>query len=372
MPHTATGYALLSTVISLMCASVRAQDAVAQFAFQIPRCGYCYRSSIETQCDAGYFCPIGATQYSPIVPILCPGGFYCPAGSCEPKKCTCGHKCPPGSSAETNCMPPFYCPNSGATNQTLCPLGHKCHKPEMCTPEKCPLGTFVSCAGKVRCDPCPARRYCPNVTHALLCPAGHFCPERSSAPQPCCEGQTCPLGSEFPALCLGGCAAVTTVTELISNAILLTIANRLTSTLFTTTDYSVALLLKLSQVTATSRSILHFTATDADQGAYSTRIPAIFTVPGQPRLRIVLDTQTALGQGCPASSRAIPLNQWITVVLHVRGNRGVAYINGVAEPACSITGPRAAHSGVRVYASDPWRLPAVGWVSRVRYFAIAA
>lgn len=273
-------------------------------------------------------------------------------------------------------MPPFYCPGSGATNQTLCPLGHRCHKPEMCKPQACPLGTFVSCAGKERCDPCPERRYCPNVTRALLCPAGHFCPESSWAPQPCCEGHSCPLGSRRPVLCLGGTCAevrVTSVTQLIGSGIrALSRGYLVTSTLCTSADYTVTFRVRLSQATPTSRSILHFTATNADQGAYSTRIPAVFTVPNEPRLRFLLDTRTGLSQGCPAASRPIALGQWHTVALHVRGSRGVAYIDGVAEPACTIAGAREAHCGVRVYGANPWALAAPGWVSDLRYFAVDA
>ena len=55
----------------------------------------------------------------------------------------------------------------------------------MCAATQCPPGTFVSCAGKKSCDPCPAGRYCPVPTSSFLCPAGSYCPAGATAPADC-------------------------------------------------------------------------------------------------------------------------------------------------------------------------------------------
>ena len=164
-------------------------------------CGsYCtYGSLAPISCKAGYYCPADSSTMIP-----CPAGSYCPAGSCSPKVCNCGYKCPPRSKAPIACQPPFYCPKPNATSQTLCPTGYSCPNPAMCTPFQCPLGSWVSCAGKVSCDSCTAGRYCPNVTTTLICPPGFFCPESSYQTTPCPAGSYCPIGSPAPRLCPSG------------------------------------------------------------------------------------------------------------------------------------------------------------------------
>ncbi len=171
-------------------------------AWKANTCGFYYPPGAKTEvpeipCKAGYYCPV-KPGVKRITPVICPGGRYCPEGTCVPKNCTCGYKCPKGSSAPTECLPPFYCPHERATNQTLCPIEYFCPYKHMCQPLKCPPGTFVTCAGKVRCEPCDAGRYCPKPTKSLLCPADYYCPPRSSAPTPCPSGKHCPLGSSAP------------------------------------------------------------------------------------------------------------------------------------------------------------------------------
>jgi hypothetical protein len=169
-------------------------------------CGYYYPpgSSTNTPCPPEYFCPNGPDENTPIVPELCPPGKYCPLGTCLPETCACGYKCPPGSSTPTECMPPFYCPDEGASNMTICPISYMCPNRAMCTPIACQLGTFVTCPGKVRCDPCDAGRYCPTTTSMLICPAGNYCPMGSSAPTPCPVGFYCNIGSKTPEACPAG------------------------------------------------------------------------------------------------------------------------------------------------------------------------
>ena len=150
---------------------------------------------LPVPCKAGHYCPFSGP------PTKCPAGHYCPEGTCAPLKCRCGHKCPEGSASETPCQPPFYCPAAGADKQTLCPLGFACPFPAMCAPLQCGPGSFVSCSGKARCDPCPAGRYCPETDKSTLCPPGHFCPAGASAPAECPAGSYCRRGSAVPTPC---------------------------------------------------------------------------------------------------------------------------------------------------------------------------
>ena len=158
----------------------------------------------EQPCKPGYYCPLGPTPSTPIVPLKCPGGYVCGPGTCTPVPCPCGYKCPEGSATKIKCQPPFYCPNALATSQTVCPIGFKCDKPGLCNATACQPGTFVSCAGKQSCDQCPKGRYCPTATSSVLCPKGFFCPQGSSAPKQCPAAAYCPLGSEHPSPCPEG------------------------------------------------------------------------------------------------------------------------------------------------------------------------
>ena len=50
----------------------------------------------EQPCQAGFYCPQGATPSTPIMPIQCSAGYYCPVKTCKPIPCS---TCPAGSSA---------------------------------------------------------------------------------------------------------------------------------------------------------------------------------------------------------------------------------------------------------------------------------
>ena len=171
--------------------------------FYLPH-GFPQLASYEQPCRSGYYCPAGATPLTPISPIKCPAGYYCGKETCHPVPCSCGYKCPAGSSAPIASQPPYYIPNQLATNQTLCPIGHKCDQPAMCNATACANGTYVSCAGKKTCDPCPAGRYCPTVTKSVLCPAGSFCAAGVAWPTKCPANHFCPLGSSGPIACKAG------------------------------------------------------------------------------------------------------------------------------------------------------------------------
>jgi hypothetical protein len=83
-------------------------------------------------------------------------------------------------------------------------MGYICPTVGMCNATQCPLGTYVSCAGKVTCDDCPVGRYCPEVDKSLICPPGNYCPVRSSAPIPCPAGSYCYIGAKVATLCTAG------------------------------------------------------------------------------------------------------------------------------------------------------------------------
>ena len=155
----------------------------------------------QKPCRSGYYCPPGATPNTPITPVKCPGGYYCGAGTCNPLPCPCGYKCPAGSSAPIASQPPYYIPHNRSTGQTLCPIGYKCSRPALCNATLCLNGTYVTCAGKKTCDPCPAGRYCPTPTRSVLCPAGSYCAGGASAPTPCQANNYCPLGSSKSVAC---------------------------------------------------------------------------------------------------------------------------------------------------------------------------
>ncbi len=93
-------------------------------------------------------------------------------------------------------------------------MGSYCPDIGMCEPIPCPPGTWVGFSpGKVRCDSCPAGRYCPNVTKTFLCPTSFYCPAGSTQPTPCPPAFFCPLGSNSPKPCPAGfyCPAQTSV-----------------------------------------------------------------------------------------------------------------------------------------------------------------
>jgi hypothetical protein len=106
------------------------------------------------------------------------------------------------------------------TAQAICPIGYMCPNKGMCEPVACPLGTWVSCAGKERCDDCPIGRYCPNVTTSLLCPAGFYCPVKTFQPIPCPAGSYCYIGSKVAKECPVGffCPAGSSTIQLCPSA----------------------------------------------------------------------------------------------------------------------------------------------------------
>ena len=96
-------------------------------------------------------------------------------------------------------------PSPGTRNsaQTLCPIRHMYDQPGMCEPVKCPPGTFVSCAGKKSCDPCPKGRYCSTATSLVVCPGVSSARRgrlRRIRARPVPGARRCPSGSQHPAI----------------------------------------------------------------------------------------------------------------------------------------------------------------------------
>ena len=185
---------------------------------------------------------------APSIPLGCPDGFQCLPinswqgdamvenamietgydGACIP--CTQGQYCP-GST--TNIDPP-------AAFANVCPSGKTCTTPDR--QEPCPAGNFCPFAtfqGGMPCSQDDLRRqlglprmewsqgiycregsslpldgmlgfvcdqggYCPNASHRIVCPKGHFCEHGVAQPTPCTSRllgpsaeEKCPEGSSF-------------------------------------------------------------------------------------------------------------------------------------------------------------------------------
>ncbi|KAF7241191.1 Sushi, von Willebrand factor type A, EGF and pentraxin domain-containing protein 1, partial [Varanus komodoensis] len=227
------------------------------------------------KCPAGYFCPNGTSYPNP-----CPAGTYnplqgqdestdcrlCPAGrACTQmglvtpdSECTAGYVCPVGSSSPH--APSSACPPGSFSNHSdlfdksqceICPARFACTRDEgsggkQKPPVPCPAGHYCPPGTKhpmqYRCAPgtwsngtglaaeqecmlCPAGRFCVAGAQAPSgsCSAGHFCPEgtQTSTQFPCPEGTYstrlgndeiedciacptgayCPQGTAKPALC---------------------------------------------------------------------------------------------------------------------------------------------------------------------------
>ncbi|XP_028563977.2 uncharacterized protein LOC114585457 [Podarcis muralis] len=228
------------------------------------------------KCPVGYFCPNGANFPSPCPsgthnPLQgqdesadcrpCPAGRACTqAGLAEPdSECMAGYICPVGSSsphAPSNACPPgtfsnrsdlfdksqcetcperFVCTRGSGGKQkppVPCPAGHYCPPgTKHPTQYKCAPGTWsnkTGLAAEDECVPCPAGWFCMAGAHGPSgsCSAGHFCPEgtQTSTQFPCPEGTFstrlgngkmddcvscprgayCPEGTAKPVLCPPG------------------------------------------------------------------------------------------------------------------------------------------------------------------------
>lgn len=178
-------------------------------------------------CDAGYFCALGASLPKPLDSSggICPTGKYCPVGSERPLGCPEGtYRGTVGGATCQTCPAQYYCPVN-TTTPVDCPTGRYCPAGTNTTQPKCPPATFnnrTGLANITQCLPCKPGMYCyeyglsfPNgpcqagyvcasgaatpmgsatvvPNRATHCPSGYYCPEGSGA------GTPCPPGKYFP------------------------------------------------------------------------------------------------------------------------------------------------------------------------------
>ena len=143
-------------------------------------------SGAAQSCDAGSYCPLGAT-----LPTPCPPGTYRATTGAAAKadclKCSAGYPCPK-----------YF--NTAAQNGITCPTGYYCPSgTEYPTQFPCPAGTYSDATGlttDTQCLACPAGKGCEPGTNANTnpqknCLPGFYCPQGSKSP----KGVPCPAGS---------------------------------------------------------------------------------------------------------------------------------------------------------------------------------
>jgi len=190
------------------------------------------------QCPAGFRCVDGIRSTSRIFPCtagnfcaldtpmsLCPEGYYCP-GELAPLACSSTEGetgCQSGCIRPIPCDQGNYCPETGSSTQTACPVGYYCPSPREKVP--CPAGTYSGTTGRTsvtECQNCTAGNYCPegsstqtpctagnyclaNSVSQNQCPVGHYCSTSSTPPKKCPPGIQCPAGTatNYDLLCTG-------------------------------------------------------------------------------------------------------------------------------------------------------------------------
>ena len=174
-----------------------------EVCFTCPAGYYCVDSVSVSQCDAGFYCPMG-TGYEQ---QPCPRGTYNPTTGADSQSdclpCDPGRYCDaPGISAPTgNCNEGFYC-QSGVNIQTpsgghlgdgaVCPPGSFCPEASF-QPTPCQQGTYNNLTTQSSCLDCPQGYYCPSNTSDYSiypCMIGHYCPTSTEYfdQHPCPEG----------------------------------------------------------------------------------------------------------------------------------------------------------------------------------------
>ena len=179
------------------------------------------------KCDAGYYCKLGSPIKTPPSASsgaepdhggICPIGSYCPLGSAVPILCDGGKYCSTTGlpAPQGNCQAGYYC-KLGATSATPTDLvsqnGAKCPPGYYCpigsdSPTSCPPGTYSASYGNTalsNCIACPSGKYCKDahaVTYTGSCDAGYYCKVAVAAtigytiPNP--PSQICPKGNKCP------------------------------------------------------------------------------------------------------------------------------------------------------------------------------
>jgi hypothetical protein len=136
-------------------------------------------------------------------------------------------------------------------------------------------------------------------------------------------------------------------------------------------DHEVSFDLKLHGSVVDCGSIVHFTATGADSDGYGSRIPGIWTDPGQTTLRVSSGHE---GNGNDIrSTRALTIDSEVKVRLRVQGTACTVWFDDekvLDEP--TMMGMRQEHEGVKVYVGDPWYESANGELCNLQYTNLSA
>ena len=112
-------------------------------------------------CPAGYFCPVGSTDY---LSNVCEAGYFCPEGSTNGQATAC----PTGTYSTVTGL-------KSSSECVVCPVGYYC-APDAVTGvwqvTACPAGTYSArIMLTVEVDGTNSERGC------LACPAGYYCPD---------------------------------------------------------------------------------------------------------------------------------------------------------------------------------------------------
>ncbi|OAF70026.1 hypothetical protein A3Q56_02216, partial [Intoshia linei] len=179
------------------------------------------------KCAAGYYCPTGQSNPTPIT-YICPKGFYCLEGASEPIACVSGTYQPStGNVSCLDCPDGYYCKTTldlngktvGVDIPVACPAGSYCPSKTTSAAEfLCPIGTYsikTKLVSSHLCDLCAAGKYCSTQGLSSAtgdCTKGYYCISGAKTPSTvdfntvikCEVGYYCPLGAQNPILCPKG------------------------------------------------------------------------------------------------------------------------------------------------------------------------
>ena len=206
------------------------------------RVGSVYKNQSScAQCQAGSWCPGGASAPTPCSPgffatavgkstcdgcmagtfqgemgqttcAVCTQGSYCSNGASAPLPCLRGsYSRATNLSKAANCTPtdPGHYATTLSTEQTPCTPGTVAPTRGMGTCDPCLAGTVQTGAGRTACEQCKAGSFCANASAAPLpCPAGRWTSsndvQSAEECEPCWTGHSCSSGAVTPAECAPG------------------------------------------------------------------------------------------------------------------------------------------------------------------------
>jgi len=113
-------------------------------------------------------------------------------------------------------------------------------------------------------------------------------------------------------------------------------------------------------------NILHYSATQSD----SSRIPAIWFVPGATNLHVRFSTTTNANDGFN-SNVALPLSAATRVSVKVNGTKTELFLNGTFSQTYTVSGTRI-FGDAYLYVSDPWYAPVMAKVEGISLAQLVA